>query len=742
MSAFARLCFRHRVIVLLSWLTLLVGALVAAKGVGSAYITSFAIPNTDSTRAMALLQAADPQAAGDRDTIVWRARPPATTVTDPAVERPITALLDTVAGMPQVVSVHSPYGPHGAAQISKGGDIAYAQVNFAKLGDRVLGGDTGFKNDVQHVIDAVKAANTGAVEVEIGGNAVEQSQQKPPSVAETLGFVAAFVVMLLAFGSLLGALLPIATAIFGLGVGTSLITLVSHVTSISSLGPIMAALIGIGVGIDYSLFIVTRFRTGVQRGLGHEDAVVTALNSSGRAVLFAGMTVVIALLGLLASGMSFIGGAGVAASIAVAAVVVAALTLLPALLGFRWVATRVLSRRERRRLRETGPISVEPQGVWARWAGVVERRPRLFAAIAVAIMAVLIVPLFSLRLGASDAGNDASATTTRKAYDLLADGFGPGFDGPLLMVAEIDGPGDAAALDRLVAATRATPGVAAVHAAPTTPDQRVAVVEVVPTTSPESAQTATLVDTLRNSVIPRAEQGTGLQAHVGGGTATNADFSTVTSRRLPLFLAVVVGFGFLLLMVAFRSLAIPLSAAVMNLLASGATFGVIIAVFQWGWGSETLGLGAAGPIEAFVPVMMLALLFGLSMDYQVFLVSRVHEEWLGTGDNRRAVRVGQAETGKVITAAAVIMICVFTSFLLIGQRGISEFGLAVAAAVLVDAFVLRMMLVPALMHLLGRANWWIPRALDRVLPAVSLEGAAISRPEPDFDRADAARSPV
>jgi RND superfamily putative drug exporter len=483
-------------------------------------------------------------------------------------------------------------------------------------------------------------------------------------------------------------------------------------------------MIGLGVGIDYALFIVTRFRNGVRAGLSHEDAVIQALNTSGRAVIFAGTTVCIALLGLLTTQMSFLSGSGVGAAIAVAVVVLAAITLLPALLGFKGIAKRVISRSGRRKLRGSGPITGEPTGVWARWSGVVEKRPKLLALAAVVIMAVLIIPTMSIRLGSSDQGNDPSSTTTRKAYDLLEQGFGPGFNGPLEIVAQLGSPSDATAAAKIPAAIKAQAGsdVAAVIAPPVQAGSKIYVITVVPTTSPESVQTTDLVNNLRANVIPPIEQGTTMHAYVGGSTAIYEDFAKVMDSKVPLFVTVVVALGFLLLMIAFRSLLVPLAAAVMNLVAAGASFGVIVWIFQYGHGSDKLGLGAAGPVEAWLPVMMLAILFGLSMDYQVFLVSRMHEEWVHTRDNRRAVRIGQAETGRVITAAATIMICVFLAFLTLGQRPVAEFGIGLAAAVALDAFVLRMLLVPSIMQMLGKANWWLPSWLDRILPHLSVEG--------------------
>jgi putative drug exporter of the RND superfamily len=461
--------------------------------------------------------------------------------------------------------------------------------------------------------------------------------------------------------------------------------------------------------------IVTRHRRGLQSGLSVEDAAVTAIDTSGRAVLFAGGTVCIAILGILVLGLGFLNGLAVACALTVVFMVLAAVTLLPALLGV--FGPRVLSRRQRRRL--ANQAAQEAGGMWARWARTVERRPAVLAAAAAVVMVVLAIPVLSLRLGSSDQGNDRSSTTTRQAYDLLAKGFGPGFNGPLLLVAQTSSPADAAALrtlqDRLPHVANVT-SVRALAAARGTE-----VIQVTPGTSPEAQATSDLITTLRDHVIPAAEQGTTLRVYVGGITATFADFATVVTGKLPWFILAIVGVSFLLLVVAFRSKLIPATAAVMNLLAAAASFGVLVAFFQWGWGSDALGLGKAGPVEAFLPPVTLAILFGLSMDYQVFLVSRINEEWVRGRDSRRAVRTGQTETARVITAAATIMICVFLAFSFTGQRDVAEFGIGLAAAVALDAFVLRTVLVPAAMHLFGDANWWLSRWLDRLLPHMAIE---------------------
>jgi putative drug exporter of the RND superfamily len=391
------------------------------------------------------------------------------------------------------------------------------------------------------------------------------------------------------------------------------------------------------------------------------------------------------------------------------------------MLGF--LGPKVLSRKERRRLAAEGAHEPHAEGFWARWALLVQRRPKLLAVVATLVMLTLTLPVLSLRLGSSDSGNDPAGSTTRQAYDLLAAGFGPGFNGPLQLVAEVKSPADTAALAALATKLRTEPGVASVAPFPTAAGAKVAIISVVPTTSPQDAATSDLIQRLRDSVIPAAEQGTSLQVYVGGTTAIFDDFADVLTSKLPLFIGVIILLGFLLLMLAFRSLLVPATAAVMNLLAAGASFGVVTAVFQWGWGTDLLGIGKAGPVEAFLPVIMLAILFGLSTDYQVFLVSRMHEEWVHTGDNTLSVTRGQAATGRVITAAAAIMICVFAAFVFGGQRVIAEFGIGLASAVFLDAFILRTVLVPAAMHVFGPANWWLPQRLDRRLPHLSVEPA-------------------
>ena len=712
MSNIARWCFRHRFIVIGLWVVLLIASFGATKIIGTNYSNSFSLPSTDSTKAQDLLRTVSSGASGETDTIVWHVS--SGSVSDSATEQRINNMLQKVSQTPQVASVTSPYISTNARQISPNNQTAYAEVSFNNQFQNLN------KQNVKAVITDVKAANTSGLEVEVGGQAIEQTVQSSTSFSAGIGIIAAAVVLFIAFGSLLAMSVPLLTALMALGVGISGIGLLSHALSVPTFSPILGALIGLGVGTDYALFIITRHRSGLTAGLSPEESAVKALNTAGRAVLFAGITVCVALLGLLTLRISFLGGVGIAAALVVATAVLAAVTLLPALLGI--YKMRVLSRRARAKLKANGPVNeAAVTGFWASNARFVQNHSFAVVTVALGAMLILAIPYFSLHLGSSDASNDPASTTTHKAYDLLAGDFGAGFNGPLQLVGQINTPNEKIAFDKLFGTVKQLPGVAQVTELPITPQTKVGIIQIVPTTSPESKATSDLINKLRKDVIPPAEKGTTLHVYVGGITAIFNDFSGVIGSKLPLFLAVIIGLGFLILMIAFRSLVVPLTAAVMNLLAAGAAFGVVVAVFQWGWLSGILHTGGPGPVEAFLPVIMLAILFGLSMDYQVFLVSRMHEEWVHTKDNSKAVRIGQAETGRVITAAASIMILVFLSFVLEGQRVIAEFGIGLASAVLLDAFILRNFLVPAVMHRLGRANWWLPKWLDKILPHLAVE---------------------
>ncbi|MFJ4317546.1 MMPL family transporter [Streptomyces lavendulae] len=739
MAAIARWCMRHRLVTVLIWLLALGATAAAAGAAGTAFSNDYEVPGTESAKANALLRDGFHGRGGDTDTIVWRT-PDHQSARTPDVQRRMTRALDAVAALPGVGSVAGPYGPGpaGAAQISPDGRTAYAVVTFDRPADSVP------RSQAEAVVDTVRNPATLAdgLQVELGGRAIGLTEAPSAHLAEVIGVVIAAVVLFLAFGSLAASLLPIATALVSVGSAYFGITLLGHAMPVADFAPMLGTLVGLGVGIDYALFIVTRHRKGLTRGLTVAEAAENAVATTGRAVVFAGATVCIALLGMLVLRLNFLDGVALAASLTVVLTVAASVTLLPALLSY--IGPRALSRRERRRLAADGPRPESPTGFAARWSAFVERHPKPLGLLATLVMLVLALPTLSLHLGTSDQGNNPAGSTTRKAYDLLAEGFGPGTNGPLAIVARLDGAGDHVAVDRLTEALRTTGNVASVGPAVFNRSADTAVLTVVPRSAPQSRATSELVDTLRRDVIPRAAQGSTMEAHVGGVTAGYDDFAGVIVGKLPLFVGVVIALGCLLLLLAFRSLGIPLKAAAMNVAAVASSFGVVVVIFQWGWGSELMGLGSAGPIEPFLPVIMVSVLFGLSMDYQVFLVSRMYEEWLETGDNRRAVRVGLAETSRVINSAAVIMISVFLAFVLSGDRLIAMFGIALAAAVALDAFVLRTLLVPALMHLLGGANWWIPRRLDRLLPRISIEPpecrprATLPTQRPDADHAPSA----
>lgn len=711
MAALARWCVRHRLVAVLLWLLAFGGVSAAAAVTGSAYSNDYEAPGTESGRAMQLLQEGFPGFGGDSDTVVWHTTPGSVRAAD--VEQTMTQSLDKIADLPGVASVSSPYDGQGTGRISSDGHTAYATVTFDDRAEDIK------KSEAEAVVHTAKAAEADGLQVELGGSAIALTASSGGHVAEIVGVVVAAVVLFLAFGSLAASVLPIATALVSVGTAYAAIVLLGHAMTVADFAPMLGMLIGLGVGIDYALFIVTRHRRGLKRGLSVTEAVTSAVATTGRAVVFAGATVCIALLGMLILRLSFLNGVAIAASLTVVLTVAASVTLLPALLSF--IGPRALSRRERRHLEEHGPQPELPTGLAARWSAFVERHPKVLGIVALAVMAVLALPTFSLHLGTSDQGNDPRSSTTRQAYDLLGHGFGPGVNGPLTVATRVNGAEDKLALDNLDATIRTTEGVASVTPVTYNTGGNTAYFTIVPSSEPQSQRTSDLVDRLRTEVLPRAETGTSLDLHVGGVTASYDDFADVIVGKLPLFVGVVIGLGCLLLLLAFRSLGIPAKAAAMNVAAVAAAFGVVVVIFQWGWGSELLGLGRAGPIEPFLPVIMVSVLFGLSMDYQVFLVSRMYEEWLETGDNRRAVRVGLAETSRVINSAAVIMISVFLAFVLSGERVIAMFGIALASAVALDAFVLRTLLVPALMHLLGGANWWPPRWLDQRLPRISIE---------------------
>jgi putative drug exporter of the RND superfamily len=713
MRTIARWVMDHRRAVIVGWLVVAVGITMISTGVGRKNSTDFTLSGTESARAQTLLNQSFKAQAGDSDQIVFHAR----TGTLTADRSVIDATLARVAALPHVTGVISPFAP-GQHAISSDGTIAFATVNFNQRAEVLP------VKAIKRVISVAESARSSALQVELGGQAIEQAQGMSVGFATGVGILAAIVILLIAFGSFTAMLLPVATALVGLLTGQGVSALASHSIAMPDFAADLALMIGLGVGVDYSLFIVTRFRENYRTNGGDvRGAVENAMNSAGRAVVFAGLTVVIALLGMFALRIKMNNGIGVASAISVALVMLSAITLLPALLSLGGDRVGALRGRAAKESAAAGSF-------WRRWVGGVQRHPVPTGLVATALMLALAAPALGLRLGLSDAGTDPTSHTTRQAYDLLAKGFGPGFNGPLIVAAALPRTGDTAAAGQLSQTLSRTRGIASVAPPQLNPAGTTAVAFAYPTTAPSSKQTTDLVNRLRGQVIPPYERTSGARVYVGGPTASTVDFSHVTSQRLPVFIGVVIGLAMLLLLFAFRSLIIPIQAAVMTMLSIGASYGIVQALFQRGW----LGI-TKGPIDAFIPLLMFAIVFGLGMDYEVFLISRIREEWDARHDASAAVREGIARTGRVITAAAAVMVAVFIAFALSGDRVLEEFGIGMAAGVFLDALVIRLMLLPAVLQLLGKTTWTLPRWLDRHMPHVTIEPEAAARPRPSAEPA-------
>ena len=702
MRQLAAFAYDRRRLVAVAWISFVAAAFLLSAAVGSGYVNNFSLPGTESQRATDLLKQRFPQQSGDSSRVVFQTS--TGKLSDAGRRAQIERVVDRVRTLPSVAAVASPFA--AKQTISKDGRTAYATLLFDKQAADLD------KHDVERVIETARSGARAGLQVELGGQAIQMAQRAETSATELIGILVAVVVLLVVLGSLAAMAMPLVGAFAAIAAALALVSAATSVFDIADWAPTLAVMIALGVGIDYALLIINRFRAERTAGADVREATLTAMDTAGRSVLFAGTTVVIALLGMLVLGLSFLNGPAVASALAVALTMLSALTLLPALLGFFG-----------RRVKPAAPVGpdAEPRG-WARFSGLIARRPGAFAAGAIALLLVIALPMTGMRLGSADAGNDAPSTTTHKAYELLSAGFGPGFNGPLLVVADIDGPGGTAQVGRLAHALAASKGVAAVNPATYNDARDTATLTVIPASSPQATATKDLLATLRDDVVPAATRGTDLHVSVGGSTAASVDFADALAAKLPVFIAVVIGLSLLLLIVVFRSLLVPAKAALLNLLSIGAALGTITFVFQDGHLASLLGVETTAPIEPFLPVMLFAIIFGLSMDYEVFLVSRMHEEWDRTGDAHFAARHGLAVTGKVILAAALIMISVFGSFMLGDDRTIKLFGLGLASAVLFDAFVIRLVLVPALMHLFGRASWWMPARVERRLPRLSIEG--------------------
>ena len=723
-----RWCIAHRGRVFLAWIAIAVITTAVAGAAGRNYATNFSLPGTESQRALDLLKNEFPAQSGDVDTIVFHTT--SGTVDDPDVQSAITKLLDQVKSDPHVISVRSPLGPDGGVQISKDRKTAFATINYNKPANLV-------PNDAgKPVLDQVAAVHVPGLKVAAGGQVIENAEGFTVGPATLIGTIAALIILLFTFGSLVAAGMPLITAGFGLITGVALIGLATHVTSIPNVSTDLALMIGLGVGVDYALFIVTRFKENYVQFGDVDRSVIEAMDTSGRAILLAGTTVTIALLGMFVTGVSFMYGLAIASVLAVLLTMIASLTVLPAMLSK--LGHRIVRPRTRRGLFRRGAAAPAPavadgsadavmkaasRSRWRQWSRTVQRRPWPLAILSLGLMVALLLPVVGLRLESSDAGNDPSNTNTRQAFDLLADGFGAGFNGPLLIVTELPNQNKEAALNAVTDAVRKTPNVVAVTPARTSPSGNVAVFEAYPGSAPQAVATTDLVNHLRQDVAPPVEQQTGSKVLVGGFTAGSIDFSHVLANKLPLFIGVVVVLSALLLFVIFRSIVIPIQAALMNLLSIGGALGVTVLVFQDGWFASVLGI-EKGPVEPWIPVLMFAVVFGLSMDYEVFLISRIREQWIRKRDASEAVADGIAFTGRVITAAAAIMICVFLSFMLGNERVLKEFGFGLAAAVLLDALIVRCVLLPAVLELLGPTTWKLPRWLDLRLPHINIEGSS------------------
>ena len=706
-----RFASRHPWRVLLAALLLMAGCAALYSSASGTYGDAFSIPGAESQQLTDLLQERFPSNAGDSAYVVVYS---SNGVSSGDARTRLEFLLRDLAELRGVASVASPYDAPG--RLSPDDTIALIDVRFFESAPHID------KSDLQPLLDLRERESDDQFQVEMGGPLMRRIEQEPPGSAEIIGLSAAIVILLVAFGSVVAMGVPIVAALMALVTGFLLVGVASSIVAMPGFTPQFSAMIGIGVGIDYSLLIVTRFREMMARGLSVEDAIVAAASTAGRSVLFAGSTVVIALLGLWAAGMPAVGYVGTAASFIVGLAVLVALFVLPAILGLvgrhinRWQVPGLAV-----------PMAESETGFAYRMSRFVQRHSFICVVAALGLLLLMAAPVLDIRLGTSDPGNNPPSFTSRRAYDLLARGFGPGFNGPVIVGFKIDG-GETAMIEALPERLRALDNVAGVSQPQFNEDRTAATITVIPLTSPQDERTADFVHDLRRE-LHATFQGAQIEPYVGGPTALFIDVGRRLDQRLPFFFAGIIGLSFILLTAVFRSVVVAAKAALMNLLSIGAAFGILVAIFQWGWLGSIVGVHREGPIESFMPMMLFAVLFGLSMDYEVFLVSRVREEFLRSGDNAEAVARGLSVTTRVISAAAAIMIAVFLAFALSDQRVVKEFGIGLAVAIFVDATVVRLVLVPSLMQIMGNANWWFPRWLDRLVPRIGAEPPDTGRRE-------------
>jgi putative drug exporter of the RND superfamily len=754
---------RRPVIALIAWFVALLALVGLGVGLGGQYNDSFDLPDTESKVATDLLSASGTDTSGVEGaaTVVWS--PASGSAIDPATATAVVPVLESIAALDSVTCVTNPFDPQGAglgrecgtgtgidptvaaqvltaeelqtlaasfSPVSPDGTVAFATVSF----ETAEGGTPSVSPaEVTSIIDAVESAQSDALRIGVQGQVLEQAA--PPATGEIVGVTVAIIILLIAFGSIVAAGLPIITALFGLVGGLAFVTFGANFLDVATFAPTLAAMIGLGVGIDYALFVINRYRQALLIGHEPKKAAIEAVETAGRAVVFAGSAVVIGLLGLLVLGINFFTGLSIGAAVTVIMVMLSAVWFLPALLSL--MGTKALAWRLPWGKK---PGSGEPEGRgWAHYGRGLQKAPWLTSALALAFVFILAIPALSLRQGFADDSGKPEGSNARIAYDLRADGFGPGSNGPFLVVADLDGVTDPQAFGTIVAGLAQAPGVAGTSPSLETlpiigklaaaqaqagagdAPSSIQAIAVFSSSAPQDEATAQLLTTLRDQVNPALEEATGAKLYVGGVQAITQDFTSVLSDALPIFLAVVVGLGFIALVILFHSILVPLTGALTSLLSLAAAMGITVAIFQWGWFADLLGVAGTGPIFPFVPIMVFAILFGLSMDYQVFLVSRMQEEWMRTKDNKASIRRGLGGSGRVVIIAALIMSSVFLAFVPSPDSIIKLFGVALASAVLIDAFVVRLVLVPSLMSIFGKANWWLPGWLDRILPTVKIE---------------------
>jgi RND superfamily putative drug exporter len=708
--ALGRFSSRHHWPVIGAWIALAIALLAISHSAGSKTSENLTLPGTDSTIATELLEDDLPEQAYGSNPLVLEA--PQGKLTEAKYAAAVAETGKKLNALADVNSAVSPLSPQGAAFLSKDKSIGYFPVVLS------VGPGEIDEEEAEKILDAAGPARQAGLNAAIGAYVGQQLSKPATETSEAIGLAAAVVILLFAFGTATAMMLPIVSAVIGLACALSIIRLLEHVLEVPGVASTLATMIGLGVGIDYALFIVTRHKLQLADGMELRESIARATATAGGAVVFAGFTVVIALCSLAFAGIPLVSTLGFTAAVAVVVAVAAATTLLPAMLGA--LGPRINSLRVK--LGKTHPDDKEPHG-WRRWAERVSNRPWSATVVALLILLVLALPIFQLELGQNDISALPKETTSRQAYDSLNKGFGPGVNGPLLIASEFSSPAEAKqVLPKLEKAVGGAGDVEAVSEPTLDKAGTAAVFTVISKSEPWADETVDLVEDLRAETIPKALEGTKASSYVGGQTAGYIDLATQISDKLPLMIAIVVALSFIVLLVAFRSLLVPVKAAVMNLLSVAAAYGVVTAVFQLGWGSSLIGLDHAIPIVSFVPLLMFAILFGLSMDYEVFLLTQMREHYEEYGDERRAVVEGLANTGRVITSAAAIMVCVFTSFVLSGNPVVKEFGVGLAVAIAIDSTLVRCLLVPAVMVLLGKRAWWLPRWLDRLIPHVSIEG--------------------